>query len=360
MRCAKVSSSRLVTRGATTASPAATVRIAATSSSGGAFLSRKPLAPARKPGEGVLVEIEGREDQDPDLGMLARDRLGGGDAVDVRHPHVHDHDVGPMPRGSGGGLPAVRRLRDHLEVAVRLEDHAEPQPEQVLVVGQDHPNRHRRPCRAPSARSGIQALTRQPPVVGPANSRPLCSATRSRIPIRPYPGVPDSGPALGAVVVDHHPQVLVPAAERRPAGGWRGGVFEGVGDAFLHEPEDGQLQAGGQPVGRAADPVGDLEAGTAGALEQRVEVGQVGLGGQPGVVSRPGATAAARTCHASRPAPPGRCRPRDGSPPAPVRDRDRPSGRRRRSARSSPTDCARRCRASPGRCGCALRSRRGR
>ncbi len=42
-------SSRRVMRGETTASPEATARIAASSSSGCASLSRKPLAPARKP-----------------------------------------------------------------------------------------------------------------------------------------------------------------------------------------------------------------------------------------------------------------------------------------------------------------------
>jgi len=39
--------SRLVTLGETTASPAATLRIAETKSSGGVSLSRNPLAPAR-------------------------------------------------------------------------------------------------------------------------------------------------------------------------------------------------------------------------------------------------------------------------------------------------------------------------
>ena len=49
-RCGKnASSSRRVTLGATTASPLATARIAASSSGGGTSFSKNPLAPARSP-----------------------------------------------------------------------------------------------------------------------------------------------------------------------------------------------------------------------------------------------------------------------------------------------------------------------
>ena len=89
----------------------------------------------------VLVEVERRQDHDP---RRATRRAVGGrpseparrlEPIEARHPDVHQDDVGRVaPRQADGGL-AVRRLGDDLDVGLRLEDHAEPGPDQRLVVG---------------------------------------------------------------------------------------------------------------------------------------------------------------------------------------------------------------------------------
>ena len=73
-RRANSSISRRVTRGASSASPAATTRTAASRSSGRVSLSRKPLAPARSAVEDVLVEVEGGQDEHPGAAERASTR----------------------------------------------------------------------------------------------------------------------------------------------------------------------------------------------------------------------------------------------------------------------------------------------
>ena len=101
--------------GAMTASPACTVRIAASISSGGASLSRNPLAPARMAASDVLVEVErGQHDDAAAPGRRGRavSWRGRREPVQRRHPHVHEHDVGRRrARATAQGLGARRRPR---------------------------------------------------------------------------------------------------------------------------------------------------------------------------------------------------------------------------------------------------------
>ena len=91
--------------GATTASPLATARIAESRSAGWASLSRKPLAPGAQRGVGVLVEVEGGEDEHARARRRAATmRRGGLDAVHAGHAHVHQDDVGPQPAAQRDGL----------------------------------------------------------------------------------------------------------------------------------------------------------------------------------------------------------------------------------------------------------------
>ena len=57
----------------------------------------------------------------------------------LRHPHVHQHDVGVQRDGLFHGLRAVRRLADDGD-SVRIQDHPEPGSHQPLVVGDQHPD----------------------------------------------------------------------------------------------------------------------------------------------------------------------------------------------------------------------------
>ena len=162
---------------------------------------------------------------------------------------------------------------------MRVENHAESDAQQLFVVGEDDSDRHLGASLRRSSVRGIHALTRQPLPVGPAKNRPLCRPTRSRIPISPWP---NCGGAVtrAAVVVDHYAQILLAAADRHVQPGGARRVLERVRDSFLDQPEQRELQAVGEPLGRAADLVGHLQARTARGLEQRVQVGQVGLGTQ--------------------------------------------------------------------------------
>jgi len=134
-----------VTDGDSSASPADTVRIASTRSSGELFFSRKPVAPAGPQRlEDVLVVLEGGQDQHPGAGRtaLGEQLPGGGEPVDAGHLDVHQHDVRSGGPGDLDRLPAVRGLADDLQVGLGLQDQPEAGPHHLLVVREHHPDRH--------------------------------------------------------------------------------------------------------------------------------------------------------------------------------------------------------------------------
>ncbi len=125
--------------GASRASPAARVRIAARSSSGAVSLSRNPLAPAPQRAVDVVVEVEGGQDEDPGCGSVrvGGDGAGGLDAVEDRHPDVHQDDVGVVLADHGDGLRAVRGLAQYLHVGRRADHDHEAAAYQCLVAASD-------------------------------------------------------------------------------------------------------------------------------------------------------------------------------------------------------------------------------
>ena len=125
--------------GASRASPAARVRIAARSSSGAVSLSRNPLAPAPQRAVDVVVEVEGVQDEDPGCGSVrvGGDGAGGLDAVEDRHPDVHQDDVGVVLADHGDGLRAVRGLAQYLHVGRRADHDHEAAAYQCLVAASD-------------------------------------------------------------------------------------------------------------------------------------------------------------------------------------------------------------------------------
>src|SRR5262249_58505362 len=83
----------------------------------------------------------------------------------------------PRPR-----LGRVARPADHLEARRVLQDHPQAGPDQRLVVGQHHPDRH-----GPSP-TGSTAYPRNPPAgLGPATRLPPSRVARSRMPSSPPP-----------------------------------------------------------------------------------------------------------------------------------------------------------------------------
>jgi len=129
--------SQRVTLGASSASPAATMRIAVSSSSSGRLFSANPLAPAPQRLEDVLVQVEGREDEYPghEPGPFGSNLFGRLDAVRHRHPDVHDDDV----RRELDRLPSVGRLADDLQVVFGVDERRERGAQQRLIVDDEDP-----------------------------------------------------------------------------------------------------------------------------------------------------------------------------------------------------------------------------
>ena len=73
-----------------------------------------------------------------------RDVLGrpaGLDPAGLRHPDVHEHDVGQRLAGHGDRLGTVAGLPDQVDVVLLIQDHLQTTPEQGMIVGDQHPDR---------------------------------------------------------------------------------------------------------------------------------------------------------------------------------------------------------------------------
>src|SRR4051812_2884901 len=113
---------------------------------------------------------------------------GGVDAVESRHPNVHDDDVGPQLAGCFHRLDAVGGLTDNVEVGFGAQDHPVAGPDQALVIGEQDPD------HGVTVGSGREAVTSKPPSGRwPACRSPPNRATRSRMPRIPNPSLPSVG-----------------------------------------------------------------------------------------------------------------------------------------------------------------------
>jgi hypothetical protein len=103
------------------------------------MLEQEPAGPGGQRAVDVLVEVEGRQHDDPaaGAGLLGQDPPGGLEAVHFRHPDVHQHDVRTVFERSGDGLGAVGGLGDNGDPGI-AQDHAEAGADQVLVVGNEN------------------------------------------------------------------------------------------------------------------------------------------------------------------------------------------------------------------------------
>ena len=77
------------------------------------------------------------------------------------------------------GLSAVGGLTDHLDLAGGFQQHPEPGPDQLVVIGKQHPYHTGLPS------TGTTPVTLNPPPSGPARRSPPSAVTRSRIPRKP-------------------------------------------------------------------------------------------------------------------------------------------------------------------------------
>ncbi len=183
--------------GERTASPTATERIAETRSPGRDVLEQETAGARPERGEDVLVEIEGGEDEDPGIAPRRGDAPGRLDPVHRGHPHVHQHDVGRELGRQGDRGGAVAGLADDLQVLLRVEDHAEAEADQLLVVGQQYPDAHTgsRPPGTVSARPNPPAAVGGRPGLDLAavDGGPLAHAAETRA------GAPGEGAEVSAV-----------------------------------------------------------------------------------------------------------------------------------------------------------------
>src|SRR6478672_1323339 len=130
----------------------------------------------------VLVDVEGREDQDLGRAVLRGQDPRRLDAVQPGHPHVHQDDVRPQATGLLDRIESIGGLPHELDVLFGPQRHLERRAHERLIVGDEDADRH-----GNSSSVGRVADTRYPPPeTGPALSSPPKSATRSRIPRWPY------------------------------------------------------------------------------------------------------------------------------------------------------------------------------
>ena len=106
------------------------------------------MAPGlQRPGD-VLVGVVGRQHDDARLRIdLANppDRL---DALHLRHPQVHQHDVGTVRAERLDGLAAVGGFGDDLEIGLLVDDVGDAGAQQRVIVDDQHA---RRAASAPAA-----------------------------------------------------------------------------------------------------------------------------------------------------------------------------------------------------------------
>lgn len=108
-------------------------------------LEQEAAGPRAQGREHVLVEIECGQDHDPRR-MPGVDQLPRGrDPVQRRHPHAHQHDVGRRAPGDLDHLASVSGLAHDRQAIASVDDHPKAGAHQLLVVGQQHPDRHREP-----------------------------------------------------------------------------------------------------------------------------------------------------------------------------------------------------------------------
>ena len=102
----------------------------------------------------VLVEVECGEHQDPRRRARGDQPARRLDAVQHRHPDVHQDHVRRPPLGQPHRLGPVLGLAGHLDVGLGLEDGPEPAPHERLVVADQDPDAHAR-----GSSSGMRART---------------------------------------------------------------------------------------------------------------------------------------------------------------------------------------------------------
>ncbi len=200
------------------------------------------------------------------------------DAVEARHADVHEDDRRAQAPRLVDGLAAVGRLAHHLDVRRRLEQLAKAGADQGLVVGDEHARAH--------VRGRCAWIAKPPPSRAPVWSAPPYSATRSRIPISPWPApsrlpLTCTGPRPSSRTSTSSARERVAQDDLRVRGA---GVLEGVGQPLLHDAVGAQVDAGGQRHPLALDGERDRQPRPLDLLDEDVDVLDARLGLELGAV----------------------------------------------------------------------------
>ena len=166
--------------------------MARTISAGGVSLSRKPGGAGAQRAQHELVGVEGRQHDDGRRVGLGAQQAGGGDAVELRHADVHEHDVGPVAVDGAQHAAPVVGLADDLDALRAGQHHPQPRAHERVVVDEQDAD-----GRAHAGHGRVARRTKSPAASGPCSSSPPASATRSASPTRPVPA-PGSASGAGA------------------------------------------------------------------------------------------------------------------------------------------------------------------
>src|SRR5450759_5938329 len=123
--------------------------------------------------EGVLVEVEGGEDEYASCRLDGDDPAGPLETVDARHADVQDCHRRPQAPHQAHGLGTVGPLADDAQVGLPLEDPPQAGASQRLIVNDDELDGH----EASTARGSTASTRKPPPGIGPACIRPSYSCT---------------------------------------------------------------------------------------------------------------------------------------------------------------------------------------
>ena len=102
---------------------------------------------------------------DEDHRCLAADQLENVEAIEFRHLDVEEEQIGLLFGDGLHRLEAVAALGNHLDIGMLPEQLSQQRPRQLLIVHDDHPQRHfrRRHQAVASLTTGIRTSTRKCP-----------------------------------------------------------------------------------------------------------------------------------------------------------------------------------------------------